>query len=96
MKYLLPAAIGFVFTFCLTSLILKTTFNIDIVKAKNTEQYHPKIQNEYEIYQIHLNDSVSDVCYDKRHKSVVIIDGIFIEERCHLDSNRYHFNIKNK
>jgi len=57
---------------------------------------HPKITSEQDIYQINLNDSIADVCYDIRHKKVVIVSGYFIEQRCELDSNRYHFNIKTK
>lgn len=58
--------------------------------------HHPEIKSAMEVYQIPLSDSVSDVCYDIRSKQVVVIEGYFIQQRCELDSNRWHFNIKTK
>lgn len=57
---------------------------------------HPKIKSIKDVYQIPLNDSISDVCYDIRSKKVVVVEGYLIQQRCHLDSNRYHINIKTK
>lgn len=62
-------------------------------KATNN---HPQIKSIKDVYQIPLTDSVSDVCYDSRSKTVVIVEGIFIQSRCPIDSNRWHFNIKTK
>ncbi len=89
-QLIIPVLIGLFVFFLVTSLIQLGR----ILERPNLPYKHPTITSEQDVYQIHLNDSIADVCYDVRHKKVVIVNGYFIEQRCELDSNRYHFNIK--
>ena len=71
---------------------------IIFLKSKNevqpTQYQHPEIKSSADIYYIPLTDSVSDVCYDARFKKMTLIEGYFIQQRCQVDTNRFHFNVK--
>lgn len=79
--------------FAITMVFIKQQCNPTITPINHQ---HPAIKSASDIYQIKMNDSISDVCYDSRSKKVVILDGILITSQCPLDSNRWHFNIKTK